>query len=112
MINILLLEDLPEIRAWLSSLVVQVFPDAQIAEAARVHDALGLVSAMPSGSKMRAWRKSPKRWPLRTSTSRAITSVATEYSHPVPGWKANGRSASATRAATRSAALAAAMPAS
>ena len=46
MTNILLLEDLPEIRAWLSSLVVQVFPDAQIAEAARVHDALGLVSAI------------------------------------------------------------------
>ena len=46
MTNILLLEDLPEIRAWLSSLVLQVFPDAQIAEAARVHDALGLVSAI------------------------------------------------------------------
>ena len=46
MISILLLEDLPEIRAWLSKLVLQVFPDAQIAEAARVHDALGLVSAI------------------------------------------------------------------
>jgi DNA-binding NarL/FixJ family response regulator len=46
MMNILLLEDLPQIRAWLSSLVMQVFPDAQIAEAARVHDALGLVSAI------------------------------------------------------------------
>ena len=46
MTNILLLEDLPQIRAWLSSLVLQVFPDAQIAEAARVHDALGLVSAI------------------------------------------------------------------
>ena len=46
MMNILLLEDLPQIRAWLSSLVMQVFPGAQIAEAARVHDALGLVSAI------------------------------------------------------------------
>jgi len=46
MMNILLLEDLPQIRTWLSSLVLQVFPDAQIAEAARVHDALGLVSAI------------------------------------------------------------------
>ena len=46
MMNILLLEDLPEIRAWLGSLVLQVFPGAQIAEAARVHDALGLVSAI------------------------------------------------------------------
>ena len=46
MTNILLLEDLPEIRAWLGSLVLQVFPDAHIAEAARVHDAVGLVSAI------------------------------------------------------------------
>jgi DNA-binding NarL/FixJ family response regulator len=41
--NILLLEDLPEIRAWMKSLVQQVFPEAQINEAARVHDALALV---------------------------------------------------------------------
>jgi len=46
MISILLLEDLPQIRTWLGSLVMQVFPDAQIAEASRVHDALGLVSAI------------------------------------------------------------------
>ena len=44
--TILLLEDLPEIRSWLKSLVLQVFPDAQIHESARVHDALGLVSAL------------------------------------------------------------------
>ena len=44
--NILLLEDLPEIRAWIKALVLQVFPHAQISEAARVHDALGLVSAV------------------------------------------------------------------
>ena len=44
--SILLLEDLPQIRAWLAGLVLQVFPGAQIAEAARVHDALGLVSAI------------------------------------------------------------------
>ena len=44
--NILLLEDLPEIRAWLKTLVMQVFPDGQISEAARVHDALELVSAI------------------------------------------------------------------
>jgi DNA-binding NarL/FixJ family response regulator len=46
MSNILLLEDLPEIRAWLKVLINQVFPDAQISESARVHDALGLVSAL------------------------------------------------------------------
>ena len=38
--NILLLEDLPEIRAWMKSLVLQVFPHSLISEAARVHDAL------------------------------------------------------------------------
>ena len=44
--NILLLEDLPEIRAWMRTLVLQVFPAAQVSEAARVHDALALVSAL------------------------------------------------------------------
>jgi DNA-binding NarL/FixJ family response regulator len=44
--NILLLEDLPEIRAWLRKLVLQVFPDAQIAESARVADALALVTGV------------------------------------------------------------------
>jgi DNA-binding NarL/FixJ family response regulator len=43
--NILLLEDLPEIRSWLKSLVMQVFPNAQIVECARVHDAQAQVSA-------------------------------------------------------------------
>jgi DNA-binding NarL/FixJ family response regulator len=43
--SILLLEDLPEIRAWMKSLVQQVFPDAVIVEAARVQDALGLVKS-------------------------------------------------------------------
>ena len=44
--TILLLEDLPEIRAWLKALALQVFPEARISEAARVHDAKGLVSAL------------------------------------------------------------------
>ena len=38
--NILLLEDLPEIRAWLKALVMQVFPGARITECSRVQDAL------------------------------------------------------------------------
>ena len=46
MTHILLLEDLPEIRHWMRSLVLQVFPRAQVSEAARVHDALELVSAV------------------------------------------------------------------
>ena len=46
MTNILLLEDLPEIRRWLKALVLQVFPDATISEAARVHDARELISAV------------------------------------------------------------------
>lgn len=44
--TILLLEDLPEIRAWLKALVTQVFPNAQISESARVHDAIALVQAV------------------------------------------------------------------
>ena len=44
--QVLLLEDLPEIRAWLKSLALQVFPGAQISEAARIHDALELVNAV------------------------------------------------------------------
>ncbi|HWH84768.1 MAG TPA: response regulator transcription factor [Burkholderiaceae bacterium] len=44
--NILLLEDLPEIRSWLKVLIKQVFPHAQIHEAARVHDALAMVPAV------------------------------------------------------------------
>jgi DNA-binding NarL/FixJ family response regulator len=44
--NILLLEDLPEIRAWLRKLVLQVFPTAHISESARVHDAISLASAV------------------------------------------------------------------
>ena len=43
--NILLLEDLPEIHTWLKALVMQVFPNAQIVECARVHDAQAQVSA-------------------------------------------------------------------
>lgn len=43
MTNILLLEDLPEIRSWLKVLILQVFPDATICEAARVQDALQLI---------------------------------------------------------------------
>ena len=35
--NILLLEDLPEIRAWMKVLVMQVFPDSMISEIGRAH---------------------------------------------------------------------------
>jgi DNA-binding NarL/FixJ family response regulator len=44
--TILLLEDLPEIRAWLRKLVLQVFPGATISESSRVHDAIELVGAV------------------------------------------------------------------
>src|SRR5215216_200645 len=46
MTNILLLEDLPEIRAWMKQLVLQVFPNSLISEAARVHDARELITAV------------------------------------------------------------------
>ena len=42
---ILLLEDLPEIRIWLKSLVLQVFPTATITDCSRIHDALHQVQA-------------------------------------------------------------------
>ncbi len=44
--TILLLEDLPEIRAWMRKLVLEVFPDAHLSESARVHDAIELVNAV------------------------------------------------------------------
>ena len=44
--NILLLEDLPEIRVWLRKLVLQVFPGATISESSRVQDALALVAGV------------------------------------------------------------------
>jgi DNA-binding NarL/FixJ family response regulator len=44
--TILLLEDLPEIRAWLRKLVLQVFPGSTISESSRVHDAIELVGAV------------------------------------------------------------------
>ncbi len=44
--TILLLEDLPEIRAWLRKLVLQVFPGATISESSRVHDAIEMVGAV------------------------------------------------------------------
>ena len=42
--QILLLEDLPQIRAWLTDLVRQVFPQSRVYEAARVQDALELIT--------------------------------------------------------------------
>jgi DNA-binding NarL/FixJ family response regulator len=44
--TILLLEDLPEIRAWLRKLVLEVFPGAHLSESARVSDAIELVKAI------------------------------------------------------------------
>jgi DNA-binding NarL/FixJ family response regulator len=44
--TILLLEDLPEIRAWMRKLVLQVFPGATISESSRVHDAIEMVAAV------------------------------------------------------------------
>ena len=51
--NILLLEDLHEIRAWLKALVLQVFPTARITECSRVQDALHQVQCTSSGG----WRR-------------------------------------------------------
>lgn len=43
--HILLLEDIPEIRAWLKALIKQVFPSALITECSRVQDALAQVNS-------------------------------------------------------------------
>jgi DNA-binding NarL/FixJ family response regulator len=43
--HILLLEDLPQIRSWLTELVRQVFPQSRVWEAARVQDALDLIAS-------------------------------------------------------------------
>ncbi|MBV8604113.1 MAG: response regulator transcription factor [Pelomonas sp.] len=43
--NILLLEDIPEIRAWLKVLIKQVFANAQITECSRVADAIAQVGS-------------------------------------------------------------------
>ena len=53
--NILLLEDLPEIRAWLKSLVMQVFPLARITECSdrkstRLNSSHVVTSRMPSSA--------------------------------------------------------------
>lgn len=42
--SILLLEDLAEIRAWMSELVAEVFPQAQLMECARVQHALEFIA--------------------------------------------------------------------
>jgi DNA-binding NarL/FixJ family response regulator len=42
--SILLLEDLAEIRAWLSELVTRVFPQAQVMECARIEHALDFIA--------------------------------------------------------------------
>lgn len=41
--HVLLLEDIPEIRTWLKTLVQQVFPRSQVTECARVGDALAAI---------------------------------------------------------------------
>ncbi|UDF35797.1 UNVERIFIED_ORG: response regulator transcription factor [Shinella sp. XGS7] len=43
--HILLLEDIPEIRAWLKALVKQIFANAQITECSRVQDAIRQVQS-------------------------------------------------------------------
>lgn len=45
--KILLLEDLPEIRAWLRVLAQTVFPDAEVTETARVQGALDQIRIRP-----------------------------------------------------------------
>jgi hypothetical protein len=57
--HILLLEDIPEIRAWLKALVLQVFPNSVITECSRVKDALGQLNNQFHPGPARS---GPARW--------------------------------------------------
>ena len=54
--QILLLEDLPEIRAYLRALVLQVFPGSTVIESARIADALQQVGAHRFDLRLRGER--------------------------------------------------------
>jgi CheY-like chemotaxis protein len=96
--TILLLEDLPEIRAWLRKLVLQVFPGATISESSRVHDAIELVGAvkfdlalidlgLPDGSgvdvvtKLRDMQPDAQSW---WSPSTTTTNTCSRRCRPAP----------------------------
>ncbi|MEX8498210.1 MAG: response regulator [Leptothrix ochracea] len=94
--NILLLEDLPEIRAWLRVLVLQVFPGSQVSEAARVHDALQLVDAqrfdlamvdlgLPDGSGVKVVRALRDRQPEAQSV---VVTIHDDDDHLFPALQA------------------------
>jgi DNA-binding NarL/FixJ family response regulator len=94
--NILLLEDLPEIRAWLRVLVLQVFPGSQVSEAARVHDALQLVEAqrfdlamvdlgLPDGSGVKVVRALRDRQPEAQSV---VVTIHDDDDHLFPALQA------------------------
>jgi DNA-binding NarL/FixJ family response regulator len=94
--NILLLEDLPEIRAWLRVLVLQVFPGAVVSEAARIHDALQLVEAqrfdlamvdlgLPDGSGVKVVRALRDRQPEAQSV---VVTIHDDDDHLFPALQA------------------------
>jgi DNA-binding NarL/FixJ family response regulator len=94
--NILLLEDLPEIRAWLRVLVLQVFPGAVVSEAARIHDALQLVDAqrfdlamvdlgLPDGSGVKVVRALRDRQPEAQSV---VVTIHDDDDHLFPALQA------------------------
>jgi DNA-binding NarL/FixJ family response regulator len=94
--TILLLEDLPEIRTWLRTLVLQVFPDSQVVEAARVHDAMQLVDAqrfdlamvdlgLPDGSGVKVVRALRDRQPDAQSV---VVTIHDDDDHLFPALQA------------------------
>ena len=74
--NILLLEDLPEIRAWLKVLILQVFPQSHIQEAARIHDALELVTAIKFDLALQLGKLDAARELLRSQSAAAAAADA------------------------------------
>ena len=97
--TILLLEDLPEIRAWLRALVVQVFPGSTVVESARVHDALQQVGAhrfdlamidlgLPDGSGVKVVQALREAQP---ETQSVVVTIHDDDDHLFPALQAGDR---------------------
>jgi DNA-binding response OmpR family regulator len=93
--HILLLEDIPEIRAWLKALVKQVFANAQITECSRVQDALSLVNGqrftlalldlgLPDGSGVEVIAALREKQPEVQSVIVTTTSICSRRCRPAP----------------------------
>ncbi len=94
--SILLLEDLAEIRAWLSELVSRVFPQAQVMECARVGHALDFIArhrfdlalvdlGLPDGSGVTVVDRLRERQP---ETQTVVVTIHDDDDHLFPALQA------------------------